>query len=63
MQGEKIDLLVTVDKNYIKPFQVMLKSLAVSNPRESFHIWLLHSAISDEDLQALAEYNTVVAIV
>lgn len=56
MQGDKIDLLVTFDKNYIKPFQVMLKSLAVSNPQKNFHIWLLHSAIPDEDLQSLAEY-------
>lgn len=56
MQGDKIDLLVTFNKNYIEPFQVMVKSLTVSNPQESFRIWLLHSAIPDEDLQALAEY-------
>lgn len=56
MQGDKMDLLVTFDKNYIEPFRVMLKSLAVSNPQEKFRIWLLHSAIPDEDLQALAEY-------
>lgn len=56
MQGNKIDLLVTFDKNYIKPFQVMLKSLASSNPQENFRIWLLHSAIPDGDLKALAEY-------
>lgn len=56
MQGDKIDLLVTFDKNYIKPFRVMLKSLAVSNPQGNFRIWLLHSGISNTDLQALAEY-------
>lgn len=56
MQGDKIDLLVTFDKKYIKPFQVMLKSLAASNSQESFHIWLLHSAIPDGDLQDLVEY-------
>ncbi|WP_418632332.1 glycosyltransferase family 8 protein [Ruthenibacterium lactatiformans] len=56
MQRDKIDLLVTFDRNYIKPFQVMLKSLAISNPQETFHIWLLHSAIPEEDLQSLIEY-------
>ncbi len=56
MKNDKIDLLVTFDQNYMKPFQVMLKSLAASNPQEDFHIWLLHSAIPDVDLQTLAEY-------
>lgn len=56
MQGDKIDLLVTFDKNYIEPFKVMLKSLSISNPQENFRIWLLHSAIPDQDLQDLAEY-------
>ena len=53
---ETIDLLVTFDKNYIPPFRVMVKSLSVNNPRETFHIWLLHSAIPEGELQALAEY-------
>lgn len=56
MQNDKINLLVTFDKNYIKPFQVMLKSLVVTNPQEMFHIWLLHSAIPEQELQALHEY-------
>lgn len=51
-----INLLVTFDKNYIEPFQIMLKSLAGSNPQEIFHIWLLHSAIPREDLLRLSEY-------
>lgn len=51
-----IDILVTFDRNYINPFRVMIKSLAISNPLETFHIWLLHSAISPEDLFALKEY-------
>lgn len=56
MRNTKIDLLVTFDKNYIKPFKVMLKSLAVSNPKENFRIWLLHSAIPDDELESLMEY-------
>lgn len=48
-----IQLLVSFNKNYIGPFQVMLQSLAASNPQETFHIWLLHSAIPHKDLYAL----------
>lgn len=56
MQDNTIELLATFDKNYIPPFQVLLKSLSVTNPRESFRIWLLHSAIPEEDLRGLAAY-------
>ncbi|MDO5390845.1 MAG: glycosyltransferase family 8 protein [Eubacteriales bacterium] len=56
MTDNKINILVTFDKNYINPFRVMIKSLAISNPMETFHIWLLHSAIPQEDLFALTEY-------
>ena len=53
METDTIHLLVSFDKNYIGPFQVLLKSLAITNPKESFHIWLLHSSIPHEDLYAL----------
>lgn len=56
MQNDKMNLLVTFDKNYVKPFQVMLKSLIVNNPQEIIHIWLLHSAIPQDDLQMLMEH-------
>lgn len=56
MTDNKINILVTFDKNYISPFRVMIKSLVISNPMEIFHIWLLHSAIPKEDLFALTEY-------
>lgn len=52
----EIHILVTFDKNYINPFRVMIKSLVISNPMEIFHIWLLHSAIPQEDLFAMTEY-------
>lgn len=56
MKGRTIHLLVTFDKNYIRPFQVMLRSLEINNPGESFHVWLLHSAVSQPDLRMLNEY-------
>ena len=45
MQGYKIHLLVTVDQNYMKPLQTMLKSFVVNNIGETIHVWLLHSGI------------------
>lgn len=56
MQNNNIQLLVTIDKNYIAPFQTMLKSLIVNNPQDRFHVWLLHSRIPQEDLGPLMEY-------
>lgn len=56
MPNQKIDLLVTFDRHYIGPFQTMLKSLVLNNPGGEFHIWLLHSAIADEELCQLEEF-------
>ena len=56
MKNDMIHLLVSFDQNYIKPFQTMIKSLSVSNPNEVFHICLLHSSISQEQLQELEAY-------
>lgn len=56
MQKDKINLLVTFDQNYIRPFEVMIKSLVTTNANETFHVWLLHSEIPIEKLQALHEF-------
>lgn len=59
MKNDRINLLVTFDKNYIKPFQTMLKSLLSNNPRETIQVWLLHSGIPQKDLQTLVEYCNI----
>lgn len=56
MSLDRMDLLVTFDQNYIPPFRTMLKSLVLNNPGEVFHVWLLHSAIPQEQLWELEEY-------
>lgn len=56
MNCDNINILVSFDKNYIGPFQTMLKSLMVTNFPVCVHIWLLHSAIPDDELRMLAEY-------
>lgn len=44
MHGE-MNILVTLDANYVPPLRVMLYSLFLNNPGERFHIFLLHSSI------------------
>jgi len=56
MPAQKIDILVSFNKKYIKPFQVLLKSLVLNNPQEAFRVWLIYSQIPQEELQGLEEY-------
>lgn len=51
--SEPIHLLFSFNKNYIKPFQVLITSLLTNNPNEKFHVWLLHSDIHDDHLDSL----------
>ena len=50
---DTIPLLTTLDENYIPQLQILLTSLAVNNPGESFCLWLLHSGIPEETLAAV----------
>ncbi len=51
-----MNILITLDSNYIKPLKVMLKSLFLNNQGESFSIYLVHSRIKDEELKDLDHY-------
>lgn len=48
-----MELLVTVDKNYIPPLQVMLTSLYMNNPGEDVEVYLLHSKLQEKELEPL----------
>ena len=48
-----MELLVTVDKNYIPPLQVMLTSLYMNNPEEKVELYLLHSRLQEKELEPL----------
>ncbi|NLM21512.1 MAG: glycosyltransferase family 8 protein [Peptococcaceae bacterium] len=54
-----MNILVTIDSNYIKPLKVMLKSLFLNNPEENFFIYLLHSSLTAEELNDLDQYISV----
>lgn len=46
-----VNILVTLDKNYIPHFNVMLSSLLESNGDRFFDIYMLHSTLSEEDIK------------
>lgn len=50
-----INILVTLDRNYISYFNVMLYSMLYSNPDEYFHIYLIHCAIDPSNMMATNE--------
>ncbi|BDR60588.1 glycosyltransferase family 8 protein [Lactobacillus xylocopicola] len=52
-----IEILVTIDQNYLKPLEVMLYSLRLNNPGEDFRIWVLHDNIPARALAALHTYS------
>lgn len=54
-----MNILVTLNSNYIKPLKVMLKSLFLNNPEEEFSIYLMHSSIKVEELKDLDHYIKV----
>ena len=54
-----MELLVTVDKNYIPPLQVMLTSLYMNNPGEDVELYLLHSKLQEKE----SKYNWRIIIV
>lgn len=45
---DTINLLVTLDENYIKYLKVMLSSLIHSNPEKFFDVYFLYSSINDK---------------
>lgn len=51
-----MNILVTLDSNYIKPLKVMLKSLFLNNPGEVFTIYLIHADIHDAELEDLERF-------
>lgn len=49
-----INLLVTLDSNYINPLCSMLCSITISNPNESFNLYVAHSGLTDSDFEKIS---------
>jgi len=48
-----MNILVTLNANYISPLKVMLKSLFFNNEGETFVIYVMHAGLKNEDLADL----------
>lgn len=53
---DAINILVTLDRNYLPPLRVMLKSLFCNNPGEVFEFFVLHTDLTDEDCAGLLAF-------
>jgi len=51
-----MNILVTLNSNYIAPLKVIFWSLFFDNPGQSFNIYLMHSFISEEKLDGLRRF-------
>jgi len=51
-----MNVLVTLNSNYIKPLKVMLYSLFRNNQSESFTIYLMHSSLHEQELKDLRQF-------
>ncbi|MGM9988589.1 MAG: glycosyltransferase family 8 protein [Bacillaceae bacterium] len=49
-----MNILVTLDKNYLGPLKVLLGSLFLNNPREHFDIYLLSDNMEDSEVEKLS---------
>ena len=61
-QKEPIEILVTIDQNYIKPLEVMMYSLRLNNMTEEFHVWLIYDNIDQHALNKLKKFNKIISI-
>jgi len=48
-----MNILVTLDKNYLPPLKVMLFSMYINNPKTSFDIYVMHDSLSKKDISEL----------
>ncbi len=51
-----INILVTLDAKYIPPLKVLLNSMFLNNKDEKFTIYLLHSSLTQSDLDHIQDF-------
>lgn len=51
-----MNILVTINSNYIHPLKVMLHSLFINHPNDKFCIYLMHSSLKDRELTMLNNF-------
>lgn len=51
----KMNLFVTLDKNYIGPLRVLLYSLCKNNAKHTFDVYVLHTTLNPEDFKEIEQ--------
>lgn len=51
-----MNILVTVNSNYLYPLKVMLWSLFFNNPNQEIDIYLIHSSVTDDEMEDLRRH-------
>ncbi|HHW46890.1 MAG TPA: glycosyltransferase family 8 protein [Clostridiales bacterium] len=51
-----MNILVTINSNYLYPLKVMLWSLFFNNPNRQIDIYLLHSSLTDDEIEGLRKH-------
>jgi len=54
--GCSMNILVTLNANYLKPLKVMLQSLFLNNPKEEFTIYLMHSSLTKQEVDDVESF-------
>lgn len=49
----EMNIMVTLDSNYVRPLMVMLKSLHISNPNTFFNIYVIHKSLTKMDFDKI----------
>src|SRR5699024_1159962 len=50
------NILVTLDKNYLYPLKIMLGSMFINNPGETFNIYVIGDGLDEKDYIELNEF-------
>lgn len=50
-----MNILVTLNANYLKPLIVMLKSLGYNNRRKKFDVYVMNNSLSDMDIEFIRD--------
>lgn len=48
-----MNLLITINKGYIKQLNILLKSIQISNPDEHFNVYILHRELDEDDIMKI----------
>ncbi len=51
----EVNVLVTLNSNYIKPLRVMLTSLFFNNPNTKFTIYVMHTTLTAEEIEDIGK--------